>query len=186
MDYKNILTIPECEKIGIYGILNTENGKMYIGSAKNIKRRLTTQRNNLISMYGCNTKIRHDISRKTDLKKFKFVILETFEDGEITDFQLAKIEKGWQKKYNTIENGYNFDIAETSGRSGKKEVLFSSPQEIISLTLPKGTKGRIKAAGKTCNGLINALVMEWLERQEQNAATLPKNLQQIPPEDWPL
>lgn len=56
----------------------------------------------------------------------------------------------------------------------------------ISVTLPKGTKERIKAAGKTCNGLINALVMEWLEYQEQNAATFPENPQQIPPEDWPF
>lgn len=56
----------------------------------------------------------------------------------------------------------------------------------ISVTLPKGTKARIKAAGKTCNGLINALVMEWLERQEQNAATLPEDQQQIRPENWPF
>lgn len=39
----------------------------------------------------------------------------------------------------------------------------------ISVTLPKGTKERIKAAGKTCNGLINALIMEWLERQENGS-----------------
>lgn len=33
----------------------------------------------------------------------------------------------------------------------------------VSITLPAGTKDQIKAKGETVNGLINKLVLEWLE-----------------------
>lgn len=33
----------------------------------------------------------------------------------------------------------------------------------ISVTLPKGTKEKIKDAGFTVNGLVNELVFNWLE-----------------------
>lgn len=34
----------------------------------------------------------------------------------------------------------------------------------VSVTLPKGTKERITAAGETLNGFINRVIMEELER----------------------
>ena len=37
----------------------------------------------------------------------------------------------------------------------------------ISVTLPKGTKDRIKAAGLSINGYINKLVLEDLEKLEK-------------------
>lgn len=36
----------------------------------------------------------------------------------------------------------------------------------VSVTLPKGTKDRIKAAGLSINGYINKLVLEDLDRLE--------------------
>ena len=33
----------------------------------------------------------------------------------------------------------------------------------VSVSFPKGTKDQIKAKGETVNGLINKLVLEWLE-----------------------
>ena len=38
----------------------------------------------------------------------------------------------------------------------------------ISVTLPKGTKDRIKAAGYSANGYIVSLVLADLERKENN------------------
>lgn len=38
----------------------------------------------------------------------------------------------------------------------------------VSITLPKGTKERIKAAGESLNGYITALVLADLERIEKN------------------
>ena len=43
----------------------------------------------------------------------------------------------------------------------------------ISVTLPKGTKERIKAKGESVNGYITRLVLEDLQRKEQTADNLP-------------
>lgn len=37
----------------------------------------------------------------------------------------------------------------------------------ISVTLPKGTKEKIVQSGQTINGLINKLVLEYLEQVEK-------------------
>ena len=44
----------------------------------------------------------------------------------------------------------------------------------ISVTLPKGTKDRVKALGLSMNGYINKLVLEDLERLE--AAQEPRDI----------
>lgn len=36
----------------------------------------------------------------------------------------------------------------------------------VSASLPKGTKERIEKAGKTANGLINELVIDYLDKTE--------------------
>lgn len=40
--------------------------------------------------------------------------------------------------------------------------------DCISCRLPKGTKDRITAAGESVNGLVNRLVLEFLETIEKN------------------
>ncbi len=37
----------------------------------------------------------------------------------------------------------------------------------VSITLPKGTKEKIKASGYSINGLINELVSDFLDQQEK-------------------
>lgn len=43
----------------------------------------------------------------------------------------------------------------------------------VSVTLPKGTKDRIKALGLTVNGIINDLVLSELERLERGKSSEP-------------
>lgn len=43
----------------------------------------------------------------------------------------------------------------------------------VSVTLPKGTKDRIKALGLTVNGIINDLVLAELERLECGKSSEP-------------
>ena len=45
--------------------------------------------------------------------------------------------------------------------------------DCVSLKLPKGTKDRIKAQGKTVNGYINELVLAELERLERDKLSEP-------------
>lgn len=49
----------------------------------------------------------------------------------------------------------------------------------ISVTLPKGTKERIKATGNTVNGLINALVLDYLTRTGSASSPGPDPLQSL-------
>lgn len=37
-----------------------------------------------------------------------------------------------------------------------------------NINFPKGTIQRIKAQGKSVNGLVNELVADWLDKQESN------------------
>jgi len=48
----------------------------------------------------------------------------------------------------------------------------------ISVTVPKGTKERIKALGEKPNTIINKLLLDWLNRQEKEpgTATDPHNM----------
>lgn len=43
----------------------------------------------------------------------------------------------------------------------------------VSVTLPKGTKDRIKALGLTVNGIINDVVLAELERLERGKSSEP-------------
>lgn len=41
----------------------------------------------------------------------------------------------------------------------------------FTVTLPKGTKDRIQAAGETANGLIKRLVLNWLDARQNAPGT---------------
>lgn len=58
-------------------------------------------------------------------------------------------------------------------RYKKQNEYIKNSYDRISVTLPKGTKDRINATGESVNGYITRLVLEDLERQEQNADGLP-------------
>lgn len=124
---KHILEIPEVRKVGVYAIHNKENDKYYVGSSTNIYNRMKTHRKNIEDMIGSNLKIREDLKSKEDIKKFEFIVLETFEDFQITDIDLRHKESEYIKKYDAY-NGYNCwnRMPCETGFFGKCERLSSS------------------------------------------------------------
>lgn len=54
------------------------------------------------------------------------------------------------------------------GRYKRQNEHIKNNYDRVSITLPKGTKERIKAAGESLNGYITALVLADLERIEKN------------------
>lgn len=58
---------------------------------------------------------------------------------------LKRLEKQYKRQNDHIKNSY----------------------DRISCTLPKGTKERIIESGHTVNGLINKLVLEFLDNKEK-------------------
>lgn len=128
---KHIIDVPDVEKIGVYGIYNKVTDKYYIGSSVNIKRRCAEHRNNIENMRYVNSKIAEDLNKKSDIKNFSFIVLETFEDMTITDRQLRDREYYYILEYNAY-NGYNTEYARPypSGTFGVNEKLVCSAKRI--------------------------------------------------------
>lgn len=53
-------------------------------------------------------------------------------------------------------------------RQKQSNEIIKNNYDRISCTLPKGTKERITESGQTVNGLINKLVIEYLEELKKN------------------
>lgn len=85
---------------------------------------------------------------------------------------IKRLEKQYKRQNDYIKNSY----------------------DRVSITLPKGTKERIKATGESINGLINVLVLEYLDAHENTppgdaqSRTEPPHLdtlpEELPPLDW--
>lgn len=58
-------------------------------------------------------------------------------------------------------------------RYKKQNEYIKNSYDRISVTIPKGTKERIKAQGESVNGYIARLVLEDLERREKKGDNLP-------------
>ena len=70
-------------------------------------------------------------------------------------------------------------------RYKKQNDYIKNSYDRVSITLPKGTKDRIKANGYSINGLINELVLNWLNDQERQPDLF--NLPDLPDlEDMPF
>lgn len=76
---------------------------------------------------------------------------------------IKRLEKQYKRQNDYIKNSY----------------------DRVSITLPKGTKERIKAKGESINGLINRLVLEYLDAPSATDQTQPEEPQSHtePPED---
>ncbi len=86
---------------------------------------------------------------------------------------IKRLEKQYKRQNDYIKNSY----------------------DRISITLPKGTKDRIKATGNSINSIVNTLVLEWLQEHETGEpepdpiSTEPEEPEQIdtlPDDAWQL
>ena len=121
----HILNVPDVEKIGVYAIHNKKTNKYYVGSSVNIKSRMKSHRSNIEKLNGSNLRIDEDLKTVEDIENFEFIVLETFEDYEITESQLRQKESEYIEYYDA-KNGYNNPTRTpfTNGYFGKNELLF--------------------------------------------------------------
>ena len=77
----------------------SHNGKSYIGSTTNIKKRKAEHEENTTHKFG-------RAIREYGYKQFKFEILETIKFGERTE--LYDLENQYIIKYDSISNGFNW------------------------------------------------------------------------------
>ena len=122
--------------IGIYKIINTVNGKVYIGKSQNIEKRFNDH------IYCLNRGINHNPHfqnawDKYGEKNFKFEIIHTlkkYDEKEISDLEIYYISK-----YNSTNQdyGYNFQCGGQGGKCSerqKEEIRRNSKFKNASLT----------------------------------------------------
>lgn len=195
---KFILNIPEYNGIGIYALKNEQNGKMYIGSSKNIRKRILQHKNSPPS------------ATKEDIQHgdtFTAMILEKLPYGSNQFYMFAR-EAYFIKKYNVLNEGYNTakttcsskddllaSLAHFSNspkmcayikniiRKREQPILppctlnqkpLSNQSELITIRVPKGHKAIIKAhaerQGESMNAFIVRSVNETMERDAPGSA----------------
>lgn len=92
-------------KSGIYAIRNTYNGKMYIGSSINIKKRLISHKCNLRKGLHANKRLQRSYSKYGE-SSFEFCIIENVSDIN----NLLKREQEWIDKLKLCDEKHGFNI----------------------------------------------------------------------------
>ncbi|MEK6883500.1 MAG: GIY-YIG nuclease family protein [Nanoarchaeota archaeon] len=123
---------------GIYQILNTVNGKFYIGSAINIDRRFYLHKNLLNRNKHPNYYLQNSWN-KHGRDNFDFLILEIIDDKN----KLIEIEQKWINLTNCCNINIGYNLSPTAGsKLGAKETIESKLKKSLA---KKGNKYR---AGK--------------------------------------
>jgi len=87
---------------GIYKIENTENGKVYIGSSKNIPSRWEQHRKQLTNRSHHNAKLQHAWNKSGGKLSLDYSILEECDIDCLMDR-----EQFWMDHYDAFKSGYN-------------------------------------------------------------------------------
>lgn len=103
---------------GIYYIKNKTNGKIYIGSSKNIEKRIKQHKNDLINNKHKSQWLQFDYN-KYGSEYFEYEVLEEVMDNK----DLLKREKYYIEKYETIDKGYNTNTALKDSKQDQLKLL---------------------------------------------------------------
>jgi group I intron endonuclease len=96
-------------KMGIYKITNTQNGKFYIGSSKDVDRRWWEHKNDLNKKAHINTKLQNAWNFYGE-NQFKFEIIEEIIDEKL----LLEREQHYLNVFEPYRNGIGYNIAQNS------------------------------------------------------------------------
>ena len=169
------MNIPEYDGIGIYRLLNPENGKCYVGAAINVNKRVK-QHVRALKSKKVNKKMMLDI---LNWEYWVCEILEFLPYG-LNRLQIAEREVEYIQEHDSIVNGYNYSIPnlttkETLGyctsTTERHEMAIEEPannttSKIESLNIPisKPEKNMLKTFCKenneTISGYIRRLINE--------------------------
>lgn len=182
---------------GIYKITNTVNGKVYVGSAANIKQRFNTHKNRLIKQNHHSVKLQRAWD-KYGAESFSFDIIEECEEAV-----LLEREQHWIDHYKSAigRNGYNvcavagrttgFKVSEETKRkhSEREKGKKKTPEHVAAVSASlKGhevsdeTRKKIgdKAREKWKDPEYRAMMVEKLKnRPKPSDATKEKHSQRV-------
>lgn len=170
---QHIIQVPDIKKVGVYAIHNKTTGKYYVGSSSNVNSRLKTHRSNIEKLYGSNMKMDEDLKTEDDIKNFEFLILETFNDYEITETKLREREAYYIKKYNAY-NGYN-----VSGRNPYINGYFGKNELLTSKNIPYGKHLSYKDIVQMSNVVLLQRYSKMLFSEKQHKTEIAMMKQEI-------
>lgn len=170
---QHIIQVPDIKKVGVYAIHNKTTGKYYVGSSSNVNARLKTHRSNIEKLYGSNMKMDEDLKTEDDIKNFEFLILETFNDYEITETKLREREDYYIKKYNAY-NGYN-----VSGRNPYINGYFGKNELLTSKKIPYGKRLSYKDIVHMSNVVLLQRYSKMLFSEKQHETEIAMMKQEI-------
>lgn len=161
---------------GVYQILNTKNGKVYIGISKDCYTRWAQHRGNLRRNKHRNIHLQSSWNKYGE-ESFRFNILEKCDAKTIDSDFLRNKEVKWIKRFDSFKNGYNL----TSGGDGSPLVEFSKDrnrkisEKLKGRKYPGNSRGMSAVARKiVClnSGKIYDCMMDAVEEFETTYTSL--------------
>ena len=154
----------------IYHIVNKENGKMYIGKAIDIRRRIQQHFSELRKGSHHSTKLQRAFNKYGE----NSFTVEYFEKEVSNEKELYLLECEEIKKYNSFLNGYN----ETLGGEGHSTV-FDFSTAVLLYQIGKKYEGIIHKIANyyncdrtTIKGIFNNQLYEKIEYKEEDVQNL--------------
>jgi group I intron endonuclease len=131
------------KKSGIYRILNTENGKCYVGSATNLQKRKSEHFRRLRGGIHVNARLQSSWNKHGEMA-FEFSILELVDDHTL----LVEREQFWIDTLESVVRGYNISPKAGSQLGMKHTKEARAKIAAWGLNMPAETRAKISAAGK--------------------------------------
>ena len=122
---------------GIYIISNSKNGRVYVGSSKNIEKRKKQHFKDLENNTHHSAKLQRSYNASKDKNVFQFSVIE-----EVSDLgSLAEREQYYIDLYHAYTDGYNCSkLAERPCNTAKADALKKAYQEFYDLYDPSRMK----------------------------------------------
>ena len=147
---------------GIYKIVNTQNGKLYIGSAININRRWNEHKSELRGNKHHSPRLQNSYNKYGE-ENFIFEIIEEIEDKE----KLIEREQYWLDYYKSYDKKRGFNIC-LNARSCLGVERTEEYKQKISVA-NKGKKHSEEAKKKIGENARNRVVSEETRRKDRKS-----------------
>jgi group I intron endonuclease len=143
-------------KSGVYTIRCKSNGKIYVGSSKNVTNRFTIHKDHLRNNKHGNRSLQEDFNRYGEAD-FEFVKVLLCREDDLFIF-----EEAYMKKYNSLDESFGYNCF-TAGKKGRSLVERTKKQISAKLKGIDPTAARLKSLESIRRKVINKATGEIYE-----------------------
>lgn len=148
---------------GIYKIINIQNGKCYIGSSKNLKKRLNGHRRSLTKCDHHSILLQRSWNKYGE-ENFEFEIIE-----ECSIDVLLEREQHWMDETKCYDKKFGYNILPNAGSSVGRKVSEKTKKKLsIAAKMQKSNRFRMKGKNSAAYGKRHSI--EWKEMMSDRMA----------------